>query len=201
MGLVLLAMVIAFLIWFLCMRQLNEWLLLIDDLKAVEWKLPNLWTRIFIYSVAVIYFNRYFGQAARKIVVAENRKYKKEHEESLIQKSFTLGFFNSYVGMFSAAFYDMKLSGVNLLLLTVLVLKQLILNLIDLCQPKCKQPKRYNAHKQQIMSHYETYPEEYDTADGIDSVQKKFEHYEAEKQTLMANMPPHLVPQYNVVVI
>ena len=54
----------------------------------------------------VIWFNGHFEKAAGKIVAAENRKYKKDFEESLINKNYTLGFFNSYLGMTSAAFYD-----------------------------------------------------------------------------------------------
>jgi len=43
---------------------------------------------------------------AAKIVNDENKLYKKDHEESMIQKSYTLGFFNSYLGMGTAAFID-----------------------------------------------------------------------------------------------
>jgi len=64
-------------------------------------------------------------------------KYKKDHEESLIKKGYTLGFFNSYLGMSWAAFVDRKLMNVAGLLISVLMLKQIIMNLIDLCQPQC----------------------------------------------------------------
>lgn len=57
---------------------------MVDGLKEPEYKIPRLWINIIVYSIAVIYFNRYFKNAARKIVVAENRKYKKDHEESLV---------------------------------------------------------------------------------------------------------------------
>lgn len=40
------------------------------------------------------------------------------------------------------------------LLLSVLMLKQIIMNLMDLCQPKCKEPKRYRAHKQKMIAHF-----------------------------------------------
>lgn len=56
-------------------------------------------------------------------MVAENKKYKQEHEESLIQKSYTLGFFNSYLGMGWAAFVDQLFANVCGLLLSVLMLK------------------------------------------------------------------------------
>ena len=50
----------------------------------------------------------------------------------MIQKSYSLGFFNSYLGMSWAAFIDKLLVNVNGLLLSVLMLKQIIMNLIDL---------------------------------------------------------------------
>ena len=83
-GLLILAVAIAFLIWNMCMKQLGFLLLEVDSLKEKEFKLPRLWINIIVYSIAVIYFNRVFKNAARRIVVAENKKYKKDHEESLI---------------------------------------------------------------------------------------------------------------------
>ena len=81
----------------------------VDGLNDKVYKLPRLWIRVIIYSIAVIYFNGYFKTAAGRIVKAENLKYKQDHEESLIIKSYTLGFFNSYLGMSWAAFIDKKL--------------------------------------------------------------------------------------------
>ena len=113
----------------------------------------------------------------------------------MIQKSYTLGFFNSYLGMAWAAFIDKLLVNVCGLLLSVLMLKQIIMNLIDLFEPQCKEPKRYKKHKLQIQNHYTRFPDDYSTQ--ADNIQDKLEHYEAERQTLMADMAPHLVPQYN----
>lgn len=80
-------------------------------------------------------------------MVEENCKYKKDHEESLIGKSFTLGFFNSYLGMTYAAFVTRSYTAIASLLLTVCILKQLILNLIDFCSPVKKWSKIKKAHK------------------------------------------------------
>ena len=105
-SLIILAMGVAFVIWYLSMKLLAKGLEKIPTLKDPEYKLPRLWINIFVYSVMVIWFNGHFKKAAGKIVAAENKKYKKEFEESLINKNYTLGFFNSYLGMTSAAFYD-----------------------------------------------------------------------------------------------
>ena len=165
-GLLLLAMVVAWCIWYLCMKQFGIWMLEIEAINDKAYKLYRLWVNIIIYSIAVIYFNRFFKSAAAKIVTAENKKYKKDHEESMVQKSYSLGFFNSYLGMGWAAFIDKALVNVCGLLLSVLMLKQIIMSSIELCEPKCKEPKRFRAHKQKIMAHFMAYPADYGKEDG-----------------------------------
>ena len=68
-------------------------------------------------------FNQVFGKEAGKIVTRENLPYKKEHEESMVVKSYTLGFVNSYLGMMAAAFFFRSLAGVTTLLSIVLAMK------------------------------------------------------------------------------
>lgn len=50
-------MVIAWCIWYMCMKQLGFWLIEIDALDKKEYKVPRLWFTIIIYSIAVIIFN------------------------------------------------------------------------------------------------------------------------------------------------
>ena len=192
-----LAMVVAFGLWNICMKQLGKLLASIDAISEKQYTIPRLWVCIIVYSIIIILFNKEFKKISTKIVVAENLKYNSDHENSLIRNSYTLGFWNSYLGMSWAAFVDQLLAGVCGLLLSVLMLKQIIMNLIDLYQPKCKQPKRFNAHKMQILDHYAKYPGDYGSGENADSIWDKQEHYEAEKQTLMGNMAPFLVPKYN----
>ena len=45
----------------------------------------------------------------------------------------------------------------------------------------CEEPKRFNAHKMQILDHYAKYPEDYGNGENADSILDKQEHYEAEK--------------------
>lgn len=85
--------------------------------------MPRLWVCVIVYSVAVIYFNDYFKKFVTWAVKLENLKYKKDHEEALINKNYTLGFFNSYLGMGWASFVDQVLKNVAALLLSVLMLK------------------------------------------------------------------------------
>ena len=53
----------------------------------------------------------------------ENHAYWQDHEEGLIQKSYVLGFVNSYLGMSAAAFFDEKMTVVAMLLSVVLAIK------------------------------------------------------------------------------
>ena len=101
--------------------------------------------------MAVIIFNGQFKKFATAVVNNENKKYKKEHEESLINKNFTLGFFNSYLGMSWAAFIDRKLINVCLLLLSIMMLKQLIMNTKDYCSPIKEWRKKFAAHLRQFQ--------------------------------------------------
>lgn len=82
--LIFLAMCIAWVVWYLCMKQLAKWLKDIPGLGAKSWKLPRLWINVIVYSIAVIKFNGYFKGFVGKLVTKENLKYKKDHEESLI---------------------------------------------------------------------------------------------------------------------
>jgi len=119
--------IIAICVWLICMK-IQGYLL------AIVFKDPNiavfrtLWC-IVIYSLCVIEFNAAFGKRAAAIVKKENHPYWQDHEEGLIQKSYSLGFLNSYLGMSAAAFYDQKLKGVAMLMFGVLALKQFVMNL------------------------------------------------------------------------
>ena len=135
MVMIIFAMIAAFIIWWLCMRQLGQLLKKIEYISSDDLALFRTMFCVFIYSIAVIYFNTYFKQVAATIVTRENHKYKKDHEESMIRKNYTLGAFNSYLGMSAAAFYDKKFQNVCMLLLIVLSLKQFVMNLIDLFSP------------------------------------------------------------------
>ena len=55
-----------------------------DLIKGAQYNLPRLWVSVIVYSYAVIRFNLKFKVWANKIVTEENKKYKKDHEESLI---------------------------------------------------------------------------------------------------------------------
>ena len=39
------------------------------------------------------------------------------------------------------------------------------MNTIDLVKPKCKEPKKYRAHKANVLRHYNNYPHDYGQGD------------------------------------
>ena len=96
--------IVAFIVWAICMKAQGMLLAeLFKDSNIAVFR--TLWC-ITIYSIAVIEFNAAFGKRAAAIVKKENHPYWQDHEEGLIQKSYALGFLNSYLGMSWAAFVD-----------------------------------------------------------------------------------------------
>ena len=57
MLLIFLAMCIAWVVWYLCMKLLGKLMLEIPELNAKHLKIPRLWINVITYSIAVIYFN------------------------------------------------------------------------------------------------------------------------------------------------
>ena len=97
-----------------------------------------------------------------KIVGRENLKYKTEHEESLIKKNYTLGFFNSYLGMAWAAFIDQKMANICGLMLSVTMLKQIIMNLRDLRgQNKRASKLKFPEKRARLLEYQENNPHDY----------------------------------------
>ena len=146
MGLILLAMCVAWIVWYCCMKLLAKLMLIPEWLNGKELKIPRLWINVIVYSYAVIKFNGVFKTFVGKVVFNENLKYKKDHEESLIQKNYTLGFFNSYLGMSWAAFIDMKMQNICGLMLSVTMLKSVIMILLFDCRGLKKEEKKHFNH-------------------------------------------------------
>ena len=92
---IILAMIAAFIIWMLCMRYLGTLLKKIEHISGDDWAIYRVFFCVFIYSIAVVQFNKQFKKVATYNVTAENHKHKKNHEESMIRKSNTLGAFKS----------------------------------------------------------------------------------------------------------
>ena len=70
-----LAIAVAWVIWFLCMKQLGLLMLEIPSLNEKKYKMPRLWIIIIIYSLIIIKFNQVFKTLNGKIVFLENWKY------------------------------------------------------------------------------------------------------------------------------
>ena len=55
--LILIAMCVAWVIWFVTMVQLGKGMDQVDGLKDKQYNLPRLWIRVITHSIAVIFFN------------------------------------------------------------------------------------------------------------------------------------------------
>ena len=81
---IIFAMIAAFFVWYMCMRQLGTLLKKWDKIEGEEWKIYRVFFCVFVYSLAVIEYNKILKKIATKIVIAENHKFKKDYEESMI---------------------------------------------------------------------------------------------------------------------
>jgi hypothetical protein len=130
------AVYLAVLAYFLC-RVGSSSVNFEDPEYIIFWNF--LWTSI--YSITVIFLNSKTGKITANIVAFENYEYESDHENALIKYSFALGFINCYLGLFAATF-EGKYARVVFILATILVFKQLILNIIANFTPICsKTPK------------------------------------------------------------
>ena len=105
------------------------------------------WGYLFVvlHSVAVTYANKGFKKVSQYLVKLENHKWTNDHENSLVEKTYFLAFINCYIGLFAAALWDRSYSGLSFSVATILVFKQIIVNLIELIDPYCSKPKQFRA--------------------------------------------------------
>ena len=193
--LLLLASALAFCIWLCTMPLLGILVkkLISDD----KWAVFRTQFTIVVYSYCVVRFNTIFGGISRDIVVRENLPFMSEHEDSLVVKTYVLGFVNSYLGMLAACFFFRSLAAVCTLLSIVLAMKQFVMNALKIWEPKRKGriEDKFKEQKLRMDDHFPKYPDEYKT-----NADRK-EHEDAERQLLMGPMPPLLVGAYNELVI
>ena len=174
--------IIAFVVWFICMKLQGTVLAMIPFVGAKDYAVFRTMWCVIIYSIAVIEFNGRFSKKAGDIVRAENHKYEEDHEAGMIQKQYTLGFVNSYLGMGVAAFFDRKLTGTAMLLSIVLALKQFVMNLRKCRAPRKAFPPKFEKHDAQMLVHFEKPGEGYEGLyTGPGGADKRYEHKEAER--------------------
>ena len=118
---VMIAIIAIFMVWYVFKFQLGQLLLQIPGLDDELAKLPRIWITSIVYTIALIYFFGVFFKIAHKIVNQENQKFKKDHEESLIKKSWTLAIFNGFQGLFQAAFYRRDYQTMCAILITLML--------------------------------------------------------------------------------
>lgn len=147
---------------------------------------------VICHSVAVTYANKGFAKVSKHLVVLENHKYTNDHENSLIEKNYFLAFINCYIGLFAAALWDRSYAGLSFSLSTILVFKQIIVNLIELVDPYCSKPKKFREQQKAFeLNNKEVYVNENDRSI----------HEDCERQIEMSSTPEFNVGSYNELII
>jgi len=177
---------LAFMNWWVC-RWIKKWPKFETEFYSVSWN--YLW--VIIYSSIVIYMTKNFKKSAAWIVTLENHKFMNDHEDSMISKTYCIAFVNCYLGLFAAAFFEQKFSVVTFTLATILIFKQVILNIRENRVNYKIYPKIFKHHESNFTIHCRNYPENYERF-----IDRRI-HFVAEKQTLMGNQELLLVGAYN----
>jgi len=128
LALVVFSVVFSFLVWWLPMKYLKSQKEFENPLYTELWDL--FWT--VCYALCMLGLNKAFLFVAQYIVKLENHKYLSDYEDSLVNKTAGLMLFNSFLGLFVAAFYDEKFDYVQKLLASLIIFKMVILNIINL---------------------------------------------------------------------
>ena len=68
--------------------------------------------------------------------IEENHRYVSSYENSLINKTYMFQFVNTYIGNFVAIIYNQNFVSLTLNLFTVMVFKQLVVNVIEYFKEK-----------------------------------------------------------------
>ena len=77
----------------------------------------------------------------------------------------------------------------------LIIFKQILLNLIESCQPNRIYPKMFAEHKRRFKPHCRKYPEDYE------QFSNRSQHSEAEQQLLMGEMSATRTESYNELII
>ena len=95
-----------------------------------------------INSVLIIVFGAIYKSLSKWLVDNENHRYISGYENSMINKTYMFQFVNVYIGNYVAICYNQNFKTLTLNLFTVMVFKQLLVNLIEYCSEKYKVGKK-----------------------------------------------------------
>ena len=95
-----------------------------------------------INSALIIIFGAIYKRLSKWLVDNENHRYISGYENSMINKTYMFQFVNVYIGNYVAIFYNQNFKTLTLNLFTVMVFKQLLINLIEYFSEKYKIGKK-----------------------------------------------------------
>ena len=153
---------------------------MIDAIEIDEEENPsgkNWWIMftVFLNAVSVAILTKFFHSIVEYIVNRENHGEDSEFENSMITKSFISSCFISFGGLLLLAYWQQSFFLLNLLMIFLIFFKQILLNLIESCQPNRIYPKLFESHKRRFKPHCRKYPEDYE------QFSNRSQHSEAEQ--------------------
>lgn len=95
--------------------------------------MPWYWSYIFgiINTIFIVIFGNIWGTVSASLVKNENHRYKQSYENSMINKTYMFQFINNYLGNFFAIFYAQNFASLSVNLMTIMIGKQIILNVVE----------------------------------------------------------------------
>ena len=150
---------------------------------------------VFVNAIAATILTQFFATVVEYIVKKENHGTDIDFEDSMINKSFTISCLISYGGLMLLAFWERSFMLVNLLMIFLIFFKQILLNLIEAGRPHRYYPKVFSTHKKKFKPHCRKFPNDYEQFSYRD------QHYDAEKQLYMGEMPRERTDGFNELII
>ena len=146
-----------------------------------------------VNSIFIVIFGNIYGIVQARLVNNENHRYVSGFENSTVNKIYMFQFVNNYIGNFFQIIYNQSFAALSVNVITIMVVKQILLNVMEYLQDKIEVNDRLkkvdNNFKEQIAM----------AELAGDEIEKKDleKHCEIEKQLQMKPTAASLVPHYN----
>lgn len=89
-----------------------------------------------VNSIFIVIFGNIYGIVQAKLVNNENHRYVSGFENSTINKIYMFQFVNNYIGNFFQIIYNQSFAALSVNVLTIMVVKQIVLNVMEYYQDK-----------------------------------------------------------------
>ena len=98
---------------------------------------------------------QFLSSIAERIAERENHAQESDKENSIIHKSFLIGFLISCTGLVLYAYWQQSMVLINIFMAFLIFFKQILLNVIEACKPYRFYPKKFAKHSSKFKVHSE----------------------------------------------